>query len=487
MTNTFLAQATNLTSTQNGALTNKSSLNPIVDLFSMGISSTNKAKLIKDALLTDPVLATKAVMYLRDVRNGQGNKDIMRAYHNLVNELVSYDDFFAKYMKLLPYLPEIGSWKDVYNLYSSTVSGPLQYEILQLVYANLVTTPSALCAKWFPRQSAFHKDFAETFFEGNLGQVRRLVAKLTQVVETQMCNKEWSAIKYDSVPSRANFVYSKAFLKNDYERRNEYLQLAITSPESVKMKASNLYPHEIAGTVYRNRGDQTMEALWKALPDYMEGSEHFNVLPVVDVSGSMGTTAYAPYTCMDISTGLGAYFATRNKGDYKDVYCTFADRPEFVKINSNTTLFNIISTMRNTKVGYSTNLQAVFDLILETAKRSHASELPKVVLIISDMEFNDHNVNGYRRKTNFEAIKEKYAKAGLTMPTLVFWRVDVKVSQQPVTIDDAGTVLINGYSPSFVKTLLTMSLEELKELTPLGIMMKTLKDKYSFVDEIFKA
>ncbi len=37
MKNTFLAQATNLTSTQNGALTNKSSLNPVVDLFSMGV------------------------------------------------------------------------------------------------------------------------------------------------------------------------------------------------------------------------------------------------------------------------------------------------------------------------------------------------------------------------------------------------------------------------------------------------------------------
>ena len=486
MENTFLAQATNLTFTTNGALTNKSSLDPILDLFSMGVSSSNKAELIKAALLTNPVLATKTVMYLRDVRNGQGNKDIMRAYHNIVNELVSYDEFFAKYMKLLPYLPEIGSWKDVYNLYSSTVSGPLKYEILQLVYTNLVTTPSALCAKWFPRQSDFHHDFAETFFKGDLGQVRRLVAKLTQVVETQMCNKEWSAINYNHVPSRANFIYSKAFLRNDADRREAYLQKAITAPETVSMKASTLYPHEVAATAFKTK-DLTMEALWKALPDYMEGSEHFNVLPVIDVSGSMLTTAYGNYSCMDISTGLGAYFSTRNRGDYKDIYCTFADRPEFVRIKSENSIRNIIREMRSTKVGYSTNLQAVFDLILETAKKAHTSELPKVVLIISDMEFNDHNVNGYRRKTNFEAIKAKYEKAGLVMPTLVFWRVDVKVPQQPVTMDDSGTILINGYSPSFVKILLSLSLEELKEYTPLGVMMKTLNERYPFVDEIFGA
>lgn len=484
MKNSFLDQVTNLTTTQNGALTNKSSLNPVLDLFSMGVSSSNKAELIKAALLTDPVLATKTVMYLRDVRNGQGNKDIMRTYHSVVNDLVSYDPFYSKYIKLLPYLPEIGSWKDVYNLYTSTSSELLRAEILDLVHLNL--EKSQLCAKWFPRQSQFHRDFAAKFYDSDLGQVRRLVAKVTKVVETQMCNREWSSINYDHVPSRANFIYSKAFLRNDTDRRGAYLQKAITAPESVSMKASTLYPHEIAATAYRTH-DLTMEALWKALPDYMEGSEHFNVLPVIDVSGSMTTTAYGNYSCMDISTGLGAYFSTRNKGDYKDIYCTFADHPEFVRIKSNNSIRDIIRTMRSTKVGYSTNLQAVFDLILKTAKKSLASELPKVVLIISDMEFNDPDVNGYQRKTNFETIKAKYEKAGLVMPTLVFWRVDVKVPQQPVTMDDSGTILINGYSPSFVKILLSLSLEELKEYTPLGVMMKTLNERYPFVDEIFGA
>ena len=90
-------------------------------------------------------------------------------------------------------------------------------------------------------------------------------------------------------------------------------------------------------------------------------------------------------------------------------------------------------------------------------------------------------------RTNFESIDAKYKAAGLERPTLIFWRVDVKEEQQPVTFDESGTILINGYSPSIMKLILSMDTEALKSITPMKLMLDAVNvDKYSFVDTIFK-
>ena len=128
---TFTQSLTNTTYTQNMALSNKSSLSACLDLFSMGVSSSDKQSLIKAALLEDLPLAIKTVMYLRDTRGGQGSKDIARAFHSVVKSLLVDDNFFFSYIELLPYLPEIGSWKDVYALYG--LSPDLDPYILKLL------------------------------------------------------------------------------------------------------------------------------------------------------------------------------------------------------------------------------------------------------------------------------------------------------------------------------------------------------------------
>ena len=130
--NTFLQNTFNTTTTQNGAITHKSSLSACLDLFSMGVSSSNKDSLIASALKENPVLAIKTVLYLRDVRNGQGNKDIARAFHSVVNAtLTKYPAFYKPYINLIKHLPEVGSWKDVYNLYG--INKKLDKAILELI------------------------------------------------------------------------------------------------------------------------------------------------------------------------------------------------------------------------------------------------------------------------------------------------------------------------------------------------------------------
>ena len=129
---TFTQSITNIAYTSNNAISNKSSLSACLDLFSMGVSASDKHSLIKAALLEDLPLAVKTVMYLRDPRGtGQGNRDIARAFHSVVQSLLVDDNFLFCYIELLPYLPEIGSWKDVYELYGLNPS--LDPHILKLL------------------------------------------------------------------------------------------------------------------------------------------------------------------------------------------------------------------------------------------------------------------------------------------------------------------------------------------------------------------
>lgn len=475
----FITAITNETTTLNGAVTNKSSLNKCLDLFSMGVSSSDKHNLVLNALNEDFILGTKVVFYLRDVRNGQGNKDIARAYHTIIRSNLDNKEFRKKYLSTLQYVPEIGSWKDLYEMYghNKKVNKRIRKLATEALYAD-----NGLAAKWFPRQSQLHKDLAAEL-EMDIGSLRRMVTKLTNVVETQMCNNQWHKIDYEHVPSVANKKYAKAFLNRDNSRREQFLTKVIKGDATIK--SSVLYPHDIVEKLNlisysygRGISNATADALWKGLPDYMEGSEQKNVLPIIDTSGSMWTNAGGTKStkAIDIAIGLGIYFSEHNKGAYKDVWCNFSERPTFMHLKGNT-LSERVSNLNYSNWSQSTNLHAVFDKILQFGDLENA---PKVLLIVSDLEFN--SCGG---RTNFDTAKAKFKAAGIEMPLVVFWRVNVLAKQQPVTMHENGSVMINGFSPSFVKEILKLDVEALKNMTPMNMMLKTLTPRYTFLDEIY--
>jgi len=473
----FTQDILNVAYTQNNAISHKSSLNACLDLFSMGVSASIEQKeiLILKALEEDPITAIKVVLSLRDVRHGMGNKDIARTMHDIVLSFFKNenDDFLIRYYKLLPYLPELGSWKDVYNLYGKKHN--LNMEILKLV-DSAIGSKNQLASKWFPRQSQFHKDYAE-YSHSDIGTIRRQIAHLTQVVETQMCSQQWHEINYSQVPSIANKKYNKAFKRNDSSRYEDFLNHAVRG--EVKVNSSVLYPHEIVykARQHNNTEQKQANALWANLPNYMEENQ-MNILPIIDTSGSMNSIVYKPYSCLDIAIGLGLYFAEHNTGDFRDIWCNFSDRPTFMKLEGKT-ITQRVKNLDYDNWNMSTNLQAVFDMILSISIKNPKS-CPKIILIVSDMEFN--STLGYG--TNFKAIKEKYANAMLELPTIVFWRVDIKNVQQPVTQHESGAILINGYSASIMKLICSMDIKSIQDITPLNMMHKTL-ERYSFVDNIF--
>lgn len=94
-----------------------------------------------------------------------------------------------------------------------------------------------------------------------------------------------------------------------------------------------------------------------------------------------------------------------------------------------------------------TNIEAVFDLILRAAVKNRIpqEEMPATLYIISDMEFNWCVKNA--SLTNFENAKRKYEAHGYKLPNVVFWNVQSRNRQQPVTMNEQGVALVSGCTP----------------------------------------
>lgn len=117
----------------------------------------------------------------------------------------------------------------------------------------------------------------------------------------------------------------------------------------------------------------------------------------------------------------------------------------------------------------NTNIEAVFDLILTTAVKNHMTqeEMPKNILILSDMEFDSCVTCGdtkvrYVQKPEpklFEMFEKKYQSYHYQLPRLVFWNINSRTGTIPVKENKLGAALVSGFSPAVVKMVLSSSID----------------------------
>ena len=184
-------------------------------------------------------------------------------------------------------------------------------------------------------------------------------------------------------------------------------------------------------------------------------------------------------TAMDVSTGLGLYVADKQKGPFKDLALTFSDHPSILHLKGN--IIAKCSQLERGEWGMSTNLEAAFERILEVATKQNVApeDMPKYLLILSDMEFNVatrqspyYGVNRAAGKVGaHDVIKSAYAREGYTLPAVIYWNLNGRVGNSPVSFDEKGTVLISGFSPSILSAVLRV---DMSKLSPVGIMEETL-------------
>jgi len=453
-------RATNETLTENGALTHQSTLNKCLDLFSRAGGLRNDPvealNLFKNAYAEDPIAAVMTLFYIRDVRGGMGERRIFRACMDWL-----LDRQPSMYRNVVSHTPKFGRWDDVvrhYHVNKELVKNQLR-EDLGNTDALL---PCSLLAKWMPSISASneHQKILAKEIASDMGMTQRLYRKMLaklrrhiDIVEHHMCQNNWGNIDFSKVPSQAMLKLKAAFWKNQPERFKEYIESVEKGEENInagtitpdQLVKAYLTDYDVDGhagniTPVKRETDPVLEEQWKALPTWGEPQ---NMLVLADVSGSMYWAESRP---IDIAIALALYASERNANPkWQNSFLTFESQPQLIKVNPYNTLLEKIQELQKAPWGGSTCIQKALDLILDSSETQ--ADLPDSLVIVSDMEF-DHATTG---SPNFATAKWLAEEKGLKLPNIVFWNVDSRNRQSPVTFDEQGVALVSGRSPSILQ------------------------------------
>ena len=527
--------AMDTTTTENGALAYNSTQNPFLDMFFQLVRSTTSegmkemiGKISRDKSFVydgkeyfNNDFFNRMLVYTRNVRGGVGERDL--AYYMMMY-LLSEEDFQSVDV-LLPYFGHFGYWKDYMNMIKMAKEDKtfninegsahnfirrvvnfycdaLKTDLDKVVAASGDEKPSiSLAAKWCPSDrdaidKKYHildkfafrmaslmgwetNDKTPTYYVRGLfrKQVISPLRKVIKVVETHMCEKEWSAINYEAVPSKAMVRYTKAFNKNDGVRFNDYKMGLVKGEKKVNFEA--VYPHEIMNE-YVNSYHPSLNEVAEAQMDgwrnkLMEMGKFGNAVSVVDVSGSMNGEP------MEVAVSLGVLIASVANEPFRDTVITFDERPRFYNFGNENNWFGKVKRLMKAPWGMNTDFSAVFNLILSRAQTVglSQSDMPERIYVFSDMQFDEAD-SGYH--THFESIKKKYEDAGYTLPQLIFWNLRSSSTNPnyPVTLLNTNVALLSGFSPAIIKAVL-----EVSDLSPMAVMIKAIMDPiYDVIESV---
>ena len=346
--------------------------------------------------------------------------------------------------------------------------------------------PVSLLGKWLPSVNATNADTiakgkkVAKYLKLRPVEYRKALTALRKrihILENNLRIKEYN-FDYAKLPSKAMYKYRAAFLRNDEARYHEFLNKV--EKGEAQMHTDSLTPYDIVASVLDNSSRwkpdvkaanaqerKALDVTWKALPDYTCGE---NALVVVDGSGSM--YGYGNPMPAAVALSLGIYFAERNRGQFQNHFITFSEHPRLVKIKGNDIVDKVMYCESYNECA-NTNIEAVFRLILTAAKIHQVpqEEMPSRIYIVSDMEFDYCAENA--SLTNFQNMEQMYRKAGYKLPEVVFWNVDSRNTQQPVTKNQQGVALVSGCTPRLFEMLAGGN------LSPYACMMDILnRDRY---------
>lgn len=454
-----VVQSANQTHTENGMPALKSSLNANVDLFFCIGASRGKdiTTQFNAALAEDPEMAVRNLLWARDARGGQGERQTFRT---LLKRLEStHQDALLE--RIVPLVPELGRWDDL--LIFDTKQW--QEKAYAFIFQALASGDN-LCAKWMPRKGPIAVAMTK-YFGITPKQYRKGLVALSNTVEQLMCARKWDEIEFGKLPSVASARYQKAFGKRCKDRYDAYKSALVKG--TAKVNASTLYPYDVLKSAMH--GDQVVaQAQWDALPNFLQDGTA--IVPVVDVSGSMQCAVgdgKGVLQCIDVAVSLGMYIADKQQGPFNGVFVSFTDRAEVGTLTKGHSLLDKRRAIMS-RVGYSTNIQAVFKSVLDVARRGKVAQadMPKYILIFSDMQFDGGQVSG-RDVGSFQMARKMFSDAGYELPKLIYWNLHARGDNTPVKFDQQGVALVSGFSPSLVKSILGA-----KNVTPADIMRETL-------------
>ena len=392
----------------------------------------------------------------------------------------------------------------------------------------LVKKRLSLAAKWFPREGKSHSNIRKLFLEYMYKitpknatyytmTLRNIISTLTiclDVTEVHMCAYEWDEINPLTTPAACATKHRKAFLNEelkedvpahmnstgnrhpDDEKRVECRQKFIQAAIDNKLKGAALDIAKLAKIVsdYCSSGRinpklshaerLVIAAQWNDLytklkteidtivteeksknPEFLDPR---NVIPVVDTSGSMTSAEVA-----DKAIILGILAAHLNPV-MPGCMISFSEQPSvfYLKIDESHDIFDHFLTIMSGPMGYNTNVDATYRLLLDLMVKSGTKETDFALLFLTDGQFdqlamlpsNTSNRYGYGpavmtmstfQQTFIGRLETAFQEKGYNLPRTIFWNLNGSSPGFPATADTKGVQLVSGYSQLLMKQVFT--------------------------------
>lgn len=402
-----------------------------------------------------PLDALKLLMYCRD-RNMVGERNTARVILRYLAN--NHSDVYIKNMSLIAHF---GRWDDLILTGIGTNSEEAMIGLIkEQLELDLKAKYPSLLGKWMPSINTSSDTTRKVAIRlskklgMNCGEYRKLLSKLRNkinIVETYMSSNKWSEIEYSKLTSKNNLLYTNAFSRHDSERYDKYIEEVISG--KAKINTSKLFPYEIVRKCINDtRQREVMNTLWDKLPNYLPENLG-DTLVVCDTSGSM-TCSMRGIKPIDVALALTLYFGERNTGIFNNYFMTFSKNPQLVKIQGRDLYEKIINISR-AEWGMNTNLEGVYELLLNTSIKNNLKQedMVKRIVIISDMNIDACTYGSGRKLRFMDEMRRRFNEAGYEMPKCVFWNVESSNTSFLASKDDEDMSLMSGASASLFKAI----------------------------------
>ena len=521
--NSFIAELGKTARTWNDAVSNATTGNLCLDYFAKSGSFRGRSQDEVNASMgsifgENEELAMRLVLYNRmvtrktaltdkkvteKVQKGQGQRD------EFIKSLIWLENNRPSLLEKNAWLiPVVGCWKDLwydsassglYHYLKTTIAFPLIREGLEDSYMR------GLIAKYLPkiRSQSNVKNARHARLNGwakglcsYLGWTERQYRKFksnpqnsAHQFQRHMCESRWDKLNFSSVPGKALFNLTSRRgkdKKTSVERHGQERRYMDWLRKQPTAKFTG-YVYELYRAAYSIRTPaqtMTLNKQFKQLLSLADTSSDLvkgGVLCALDTSASMTWFHFGPSKVMpiEICLSLGIYFSSLLKGAFSENVVMFATYSQMLRLRGE--FCDKVDQLRSKVVGGSTNFQSVIDEIVRVRRKNPdipISDYPKTLLVVSDMQFNPAG----NEQTNYEVATQKLADVGLPPMRYIWWNVNGRYNANEFasTMNDEGTVLISGFDPTIVDTLLgndtvvDQQTGEKRKLTPYEQMVKCL-------------
>lgn len=475
--------------TENGAVSNSTTGNGILDYFSKSGAYRDRPieqvyADISRMYAESPLITLQVLFYLRmitrkekgflptlDTQRGQGARD---EYRKAISWLaknqpkVLYDNLWL--------MPVVGCWKDLWH--EDLIDVLDRTQVIELINRGLGDSYNKdLLSKYLPKIRS--KSNTSTPRHAKLNLFARQLCKdlgwserdyrkfksrgIAHTWQQNSCKGLYNNIDFNKISGKALFLLANHRSKGDkktFIERHGLVEKYTKWIDSKPVAKFTGYVYELGAKAKRVSDlsiaekktiDKQFDGLLQTAKDNKNRLNE-NIWCALDTSASMTSSVVKGITALDICVSLGVFFSSLNEGAFKDNVIMFDNQSRKLALKGSFT--DKIQQIYSAQVGWGgTNFQSVIDEIVRVRKANPkipVEDYPTTLLVVSDMQFNPTGTN----ETNHKTLMRKLREVGLPDINVIWWQVTGRTKDFPSTITDKGTTLISGFDGS-VLTLIT--------------------------------